>query len=157
MKSFKTKDAGFLLELEASFGSEPNFIPLTKRGLEIYRNKPVAAPDPFAPADDTLNNSYKSSMLQAVANGDLKVMTYIEIRTLLTRTEQVGERTWGAGSSAVTVPNFDVQKINTSLTVADGEPAFCGTFNPQPLSPKHKDGQKVWFVILTGRITAAGL
>lgn len=65
-----------------------------------------------------------------------------------------GRSKWGQGLSEAEMPEFESQRIKTSVVVWIDRPFFLGTMNPPPMSKANPDSAKrVWLAFVTATIS----
>ena len=75
---------------------------------------------------------------------------HIEFHTEVEHVDFESRSAWGQEFSTVELPNFEVHRVNTAVTLKVGEPFLLGTIN-RPLVQKKIQTQQTGFGLLSSR------
>jgi len=111
---------------------------------------PVDSPAPALPVGfETRNTGFNLEIEPTLAINNVIVDLRIapEFVTMTDRSK------WGQGSSMAEIPEFETQRINTSLTARAGQPILLGTPSRPPVSKVDKEPTKrIWFAFVTADV-----
>lgn len=102
---------------------------------------------PATPTSFETRNSGRTVEVEPTASADWSI---IDLRFACDYVLHVGTSKHGQGLSEAEMPEFEVQRSNSAVTVTPGKPFLCGTVNRPPNSKVDADAaNRIWFAFVT--------